>query len=646
MSTPQVPVTKKACDGCKIRKIRCGGGHPCRPCTNARIQCTYIRVHQARGPQKLRATTRYLIEQNQRSDVSNDHQSGTAVAGPERLPTNVIASLLYIYHVRMYPVWPVVHVDNLIAGLQRDSEGTDYETRALATAVAAATMAQLRLGKNCVSDRSITADVFASECLRARQCPEYRSIVNLNTVRTAFFLHVYYENQQPGGSESILYLREAISLAQMMFLHREASYAGLDHEEAQIRRRVLWLLFVTERGVCILHKLPVVLKTDTAMPEVDAHDEPQVLPAFLKLLALFRLFEESKMFDIIEDSHLGYNQAVRSARVTEPTAYDILQDSFRDGSNGLDQICDVQRADLCVTRHWMRMLTWKALCGQRIQESSSPQWSISPMFPLLVARDLVDAISRLPRTALQAHGFGMQLKLHEIANSLADAITSISMLPEAPTWDQDIRPSSVLARLHSILTAFKDGGNNALVDILYQKMARAQSLSSEAVPRSLREVNPARKRQAKCHPITSSSNNDWNSFNGTTSQPSISGRVTASVPQETSSDVGCNDENCVSDHQMAAQSQSMLSDILAAPSSSQQDFEGLWTHSQPSYVPANFAAPHRLNASTELTGPLLDLFPMDMVLNNLLFENGNQLLFDTYWPNDDTPDINGLTQPS
>jgi hypothetical protein len=147
----------------------------------------------------------------------------------------------------MYPVWPVVHVDNLIANLQRDSEGTDYETRALATAVAAATMAQLRLGRNCVSDRSITADIFASECLRARQSPEYRSIVNLNTIRTAFFLHVYYENQQPGGSESILYLREAISLAQMMFLHREASYAGLDHEEAQIRRRVLWLLFVTER---------------------------------------------------------------------------------------------------------------------------------------------------------------------------------------------------------------------------------------------------------------------------------------------------------------------------------------------------------------------------------------------------------------
>lgn len=59
-------VTKRACDGCKIRKIRCGGGQPCVACTNSRIRCTYIRVQQPRGPQRLRSTTKYLIEQTQR----------------------------------------------------------------------------------------------------------------------------------------------------------------------------------------------------------------------------------------------------------------------------------------------------------------------------------------------------------------------------------------------------------------------------------------------------------------------------------------------------------------------------------------------------------------------------------------------------
>lgn len=147
----------------------------------------------------------------------------------------------------MYPVWPIVNVERLVSILQHDTETADPEIYALATAVVAATVAQLRLGQGSLSDDSMTADTFAAECLRVRGTCQYKSKVNLNNVRTSFFLHVYYENQQSGGSESLLYLREAISLAQMMNLHRESSYANLSLEEQQIRRRVLWLLFVTER---------------------------------------------------------------------------------------------------------------------------------------------------------------------------------------------------------------------------------------------------------------------------------------------------------------------------------------------------------------------------------------------------------------
>lgn len=137
-------------------------------------------------------------------------------------------------------------VEKVMSILQNTLDAS-LEVYALATSVAAATIAQLRLERNSQSNKSVTSDAFAVECLKARNLSDYRSKANLDNVRTAFFLHVYYENQQPGGSESLLYLREAISLAQMMSLHREASYSGLPPEEQQIRRRVLWLLFVTER---------------------------------------------------------------------------------------------------------------------------------------------------------------------------------------------------------------------------------------------------------------------------------------------------------------------------------------------------------------------------------------------------------------
>ena len=43
-------------------------------------------------------------------------------------------------------------------------------------------------------------------------------------------------------------------MAQIMGLHRESSYKHLSPEEEQFRRRVLWLLFVTERFVFILYR--------------------------------------------------------------------------------------------------------------------------------------------------------------------------------------------------------------------------------------------------------------------------------------------------------------------------------------------------------------------------------------------------------
>ncbi|PYH74342.1 Zn(II)2Cys6 transcription factor [Aspergillus vadensis CBS 113365] len=503
-------ITKKACDGCKIRKIRCGGGQPCRSCFNARIKCTYIRVQQPRGPQKLRATTKYLIDQAQRGIevhdalpsipqsgeiLETDHASTPAQrecgakSERSRIPTNVLASPLYIYHVRMYPVWPIVDVENVMSSLQQDVEENDHETYALATAVAAATIAQLRLGQNSLPDKSVTAETFAAECMKARRSCDYRSRLNLNNVRTAFFLHVYFENHQSGASESLLYLREAITLAQMMCLHREVSYAGLPSEEQQMRRRVLWLLFVTERGVCILHKLPVVLRTDISTPELDANDEPQVLPAFLKLLNLFRLFEQSKMFDIIEDDQGGFEPLSSEVPNLDSRFLRLLQDNLQDGSALLDHISDVQKADLCVTRHWMRMILWK-FSSKKSAHGSSTYWPTSPSFPILVAKELLNIVSQLPRAAIEAHGLGMELKLYEIASSLADAVIDLAMLPRAPSWDNESRPSSILARLHSILSTFRGGGNKELAELLYRKMADAQARSGPALSPPIREPQP------------------------------------------------------------------------------------------------------------------------------------------------------------
>lgn len=58
-------------------KIRCRDGHPCHGCRNSRIKCTYLLAQQPRGPQRLRSTTQYLIDQVQRGATAQPSQDPT-----------------------------------------------------------------------------------------------------------------------------------------------------------------------------------------------------------------------------------------------------------------------------------------------------------------------------------------------------------------------------------------------------------------------------------------------------------------------------------------------------------------------------------------------------------------------------------------
>jgi hypothetical protein len=137
-----------------------------------------------------------------------------------------------------------VSVEDVTADLQKDDG--DKLVYALANAVGAATMAQLKL--DSFADTA-SASWMEAECHRARSVDGKGRYASLDTLRIAFFLHVYHENLEPGDVSSLSYLCEAITLAQIMGLHRESTYIGLSTSQQESRRRILWLLFVTERYV-------------------------------------------------------------------------------------------------------------------------------------------------------------------------------------------------------------------------------------------------------------------------------------------------------------------------------------------------------------------------------------------------------------
>lgn len=73
---------------------------------------------------------------------------------------------------------------------------------------------------------------------------------------------------------------------------------------------------------------------------------------------------------------------------------------------------------------------------------------------------------------------------------------NLAMLPGPPVWDVESRPSQILARLHAILLTFRGGGNKQLVEMLYKKMADAQSICGVALGASLKAPTEPQSQQS------------------------------------------------------------------------------------------------------------------------------------------------------
>lgn len=256
---------ERACDACAARKVRCDRGLPCRRCQNLSIQCVAERRRLKAGPKgpwaqrKREALLRNksAIEEtmiNRKSPilVSDDDATYSQPSiqphiypGLNRVPFDAFEQFLNLYRQALYPVWPVVNIEDLLYRL-RDS--TDIEAYALASAVSAVTIAQLKLSSHESLGRFVGDDgaFMAAESSRARHELDYLEHPSVSVLLSSFFLHVSYANRGHIRKGAML-LREAITFAQMLGLDKAIHYASLSKIKAQLHLRIIWLLFVTER---------------------------------------------------------------------------------------------------------------------------------------------------------------------------------------------------------------------------------------------------------------------------------------------------------------------------------------------------------------------------------------------------------------
>lgn len=286
--------TRRACDPCSIRKVRCDGGQPCSRCEAASWDCTYLKTHGKSGPKGPRRTTEAAIRKLQErsrssldpgprseSDTSLDDASPSTTdfplldplpptsdppldglgwpdivsptfAGapqqPQRISTSSISQYLEVYQARGYPIWPVVDTEILIARLLTHPD--DLEAYGLATAICAATISQFRIDAELGSPGDghfrVASGVFEAEAKRARNESDHRENVTLWSLLSTFFLHVYSANIGRMAASTV-FLGEAITKAHIIGLHNPSYYQPMHIEQQQHNLRIYWLLFITER---------------------------------------------------------------------------------------------------------------------------------------------------------------------------------------------------------------------------------------------------------------------------------------------------------------------------------------------------------------------------------------------------------------
>ncbi|KAL7806386.1 hypothetical protein V8C44DRAFT_339064 [Trichoderma aethiopicum] len=440
-------MAKRSCDFCVQRKTRCDNGRPCRKCLDAQppLECTYLKPVLKRGPKTSKLTQRCnwkwkVDAQRLASDQINSNLEGadvrdaSAKSKPDRVPLSTLRLIIEAYRSRMYPVWPVIHVEDLLGRLDEleSSESPNSDAYTMALALCAATMAQLNLTAMEDVQPHINSEYLEKECNRCRNLRNYREHPSIEGALTSFFLHVYHAKADHRNA-SMTYLQEGISIARLLRLDRiEVESDPFSHDSingqgpvTSHKRLIYILLWVSERGYAIQHDLPISILETVQIPTVNLDDFDKYGRGLIELATLFAAFDAffyrtaRYMYESYQ-AHSDQDRLIavqRSLETTAPKAseYDL-----------------VQRADYNITKHWMRILIWQQAMARSLLSSCASDDSMTFLFPSRIAQDFLTSITMNSKEHLVSLGRDQLIKSFEITNTLADVILCTTSAYNSP----------------------------------------------------------------------------------------------------------------------------------------------------------------------------------------------------------------------
>lgn len=255
-------------NSCHRRKVKCigEGTNPCKHCVSAGLICTYNAIPQKKGPKGSRAKVLSELRDTQRQtqlvpgpqfDVNVGRSVSPVLSKtPGLLSPDLVNTCVDYFFANIYPTQPILHhghVQQTVLSMDQSIEAYCQITALCAYMMIQPDLvlppsygAQTETGRYSNTQLS---HVLLDEAIRCSSAYDFHENPTILSVYTSFFVFGCYFSMDRQNAAWV-YLRHALTLAHILDMHDEESYKSLDMVERTRRRRLFWVLYITERLEC------------------------------------------------------------------------------------------------------------------------------------------------------------------------------------------------------------------------------------------------------------------------------------------------------------------------------------------------------------------------------------------------------------
>lgn len=460
--TNATPPTRasRACDGCRIRKVKCDGNSPCSQCAHFDVQCVVTPPSKRKNPIRGRLVAKVRGEEASFNIPQDASTSPNTVSNPQQSPSDKVASpqaltlfdglrnptgytpdffmgLLPQFDELVYPVNPVITSTEIAAAIGNMDHS--YEDAALVYAFGSMTTFLAQTSQILPGGGVSTQMNELMQCsLEAHKRAELRigsngrlveaPAISLKRIMTCIYLEVSMMAFKR-FDRSFSLLREAITMLQTY----QADDAIPEGSETVKFQRLYWEAFIHERFLTIASSYPSVLPPlSSGFPDPDLTIPAHIDLGFNRLVSLFRIIDRQFLSYWTQDENelipaLTSDWIEKKQAQLDKDEREAMQAESELRASGRGGLTELQHADLFITRLWVRTIVWQLALSHGLLRSGPPQdhhEGLSLHFPAQrLSTQLRSLVSRLESFAsISTQGSGIVQKLFEITSTVADVL--------------------------------------------------------------------------------------------------------------------------------------------------------------------------------------------------------------------------------